>query len=86
MQNQGSKTKKELKRQVEDLSIDKYKTRITFANVPLTNPNPKDNTETKDETTKNVKKILEITGLQLSSVKDYKRLYPKSNKESKTKK
>ena len=84
LQSQGSKTKKELKKQAEDLSIEKYKTRITLANVPLSNPNLKDNTETKNETTKTVKEILEITGLSMSSIKDYKRWYPKSNKESKT--
>ena len=83
LQSQGSKTKKELKRQVEDLSIEKYKTRITLANVPLSNPNLNDNTEPNNETTKTVKEILEITGLSMSSIKDYKRWYPKSNKETK---
>ena len=68
---------------MEDISIEKYKTTITLANVPLSNPNLKDNTETKNETTKTVKEILEITGLSMSSIKDYKRWYPKNNKEYK---
>lgn len=60
LQNQGSKTKKELKRQVEDLSIEKYKTVITLANVLLSNPNLKYNTEPKNETTKSEKKFLRL--------------------------
>ena len=75
LQNQNQKTNKDIKKQNETVTIDKFKTRVTLANIPLSNP--KDNAETIDETKKTVTELLKATGQSNGAVKEFKRLYPK---------
>ena len=57
LQNQEDKNKK----QVESLSIDSYKTKVTLANIPLTLSNPDDKTESPEDTTKALVELLKHT-------------------------
>ena len=75
LQNQNQKTNKDLRKQNETVTIDKFKTRVTLANIPLSNP--KDNAETIDETKKIVTELLQAAGQSNGAVKEFKRLYPK---------
>ena len=77
LHNQEDKNKKDLKKQVESLSIDSYKTKVTLANIPLTLSNPDDKIESPVETTKAVVELLKQSGQTLSCIKEVKRLYPK---------
>ena len=75
LQNQNQKTNKDIKKQNETVTIDKFKTRVTLANIPLSNP--KGNAETIEETKKTVTELLKATGQSNGAVKEFKRLYPK---------
>ena len=76
LQNQEDKNKK----QVESLSIDSYKTKVTLANIPLTLSNPDDKTESPEDTTKALVELSKHTGQTMSCIKEVKRLYPKAPK------
>ena len=78
LSNTGSKTKMDLKKQSQILEVEKCRTKITLANIPLTNPS--NNTETTEATEKTVADILKAVGLSPSSVKESRRMYPKQKK------
>ena len=82
LHNQDDKNKKDLKKQVESLSIDSYKTKVTIANIPLTLSYPGDKTESPVDTTKAVVELLKHSGQTMNCIKDVKRLYPKEPKTS----
>ena len=73
------KHKKDLKKQVESLSYDSHKTRVTLANIPLSHP--KDNKESVENTTKTVEEILKLSGQSINSVKEFNRIYPNESKQ-----
>ena len=73
------KHKKDLKKQVESLSYDSHKTRVTLANIPLSHP--KDNKESVENTTKTVEEILKLSGQSINSVKEFNRIYPTKSKQ-----
>ena len=58
------KHKKDLKKQVESLSYDSQKTRVTLANIHLSHP--KDNKESVENTTKTVEEILKLSGQSIT--------------------
>ena len=76
-ENQRSSPKIELEKQVQQLEVDNYKTKFLIGNIPVKATDSNETTEKPEQTTKILEEILTISGQNLSSVKEVKRLYPK---------
>ena len=80
MENVRNKSKNDMKKQIESLSFESHKTKVTLANIPLSLSNPNDTTESPENTTKAVEEILKLSGQSINSVKEFNRIYPKETK------
>ena len=76
-ENQSPTPKIELEKQVQQLEVDNYKTKFLIGNIPMEASDSNETTEKPEVTTKILEEILTISGQNLSSVKEVKRLYPK---------
>ena len=84
--NQKDGMKKQIQKQLLSLEVDTYKTKYLISNIPEIINDSEEKTERKEDTTKAIEEVLQLSGQSLSSVREVRRLYPKNQTSSKNQK